>query len=94
MILCMNAIYSHFSSPRRWPHKTTKRNDDNNQKTKLMNMNFSKEVGDIWLFTTLVPKVFIFVGSTTLWTFIDYDWLVHLVECPNVSTTYCNLHKG
>ena len=27
-------------------------------------------------------------------TFIDFDWLVHLVECLNVSTTYSNLHKA
>ena len=23
-----------------------------------------------------------------------FDWLVHLVQCPNLSTTNCNLLKG
>ena len=27
------------------------------------------------------------------WNFKEF-WLVHYVECPNDSTTYCNLQKG
>ena len=30
---------------------------------------------------------------TTLRTFIEFDWLVHLLECYNVLTTNCNLQK-
>ena len=30
---------------------------------------------------------------TILGTLINFDWLVHLVECQNGSTTNCNLHK-
>ena len=37
---------------------------------------------------------FLFVGLKTLGTFINDNWLVHEVECPNVSTTNRNLQKG
>ena len=51
----------------------------------------SREGGHIRLFITLVPKVynnvFLFVGVTT-WNF---DWSIHYVEYPNVSTTKCDL---
>ncbi len=33
------------------------------------------------------------VGLTTLRTFINLDWLVQSVECPNVLTTNCKLQK-
>ena len=33
------------------------------------------------------------VGLTTLGTLVNFDWLIHLVECSNVSTTYFNLQK-
>ena len=40
-----------------------------------------RDKGDNRLFITLVPKfqdnVFLFVGLTTLGTFIEFDWLVH-----------------
>ena len=36
-----------------------------------------REGGDIGLFLTLVPKVFLFVGLTTLGSFIEFDLLVH-----------------
>ena len=56
-----------------------------------------KEGGDIGLFILLFPKVFhnvfLLVGLTILGTFMNFDWLVivHQVECPYFSTTYCNL---
>ena len=31
--------------------------------------------------------------STTLGTFLNFAWLVHYVECPNVITNNCNLQK-
>ena len=41
---------------------------------------------DNWLFITLVPmfynETFLFDGFTTLGTY--FDWLVHLVQYPNV----------
>ncbi len=50
------------------------------------------------LFITLVPKVynnvFLFVGLTNLGTLLNFDWLIHQVECLNVSTTNFNLQKG
>ena len=52
-----------------------------------------REGGDIGLFIKLVPKVFIFVYSTTLGTTLNFDWFVHLVECSNVSTTNSNIQK-
>ena len=39
-------------------------------------------------------NVFLLIGLTTLGPFIEFDWLVHLVECTNVSTTNFNLQKG
>ena len=57
-----------------------------------------REVGDIRLFVSLVQKfnvnVFLFVGSKTLGTTLNFDWLVHSVECPNDSTTNSKLEKG
>ena len=29
-----------------------------------------------------------------LGTFIEFDWLVHLVECPDISTSKRDLQKG
>ena len=43
---------------------------------------------------SFLTDVFLFVGSTTLGTLINFDWLVHLAECSNVSNTYFNLQKG
>ena len=52
------------------------------------------------LFITLIPKVlnnfFLFVGLTTLGTFYEFllwNWLIHKIECSNVSTNNCNLQK-
>ena len=50
----------------------------------------TREGGDNGLFITLVLKVFnvfLFVGLTTLEFVLNFDWLVHLVKCPNVSAT-------
>ena len=59
---------------------------------------YDREGGDIRLFITLVPKgfkTFSYSLDYHQWIFlINFDWLVHLVECPNVSTTNCNLEKG
>ena len=38
-------------------------------------------------------NVFLFVGLTKLGT-LNFDWLVPLVGCRNVSITNCNLQKG
>ena len=50
-----------------------------------------REEGDIGPVITLGPKillnVFLFVGSTTLGTILNFDWLVHYFECSNVLTT-------
>ena len=58
----------------------------------------SREGGHIRLFITLVPKVFnsvvLFVGIPTLETFIDFDWLVYALKCPNVLKTKSKIHKG
>ena len=58
----------------------------------------SLEGGDIGLFIALFPKVFIniflLIGLATLGTLKNFDCLVNWVECSNVSTTNCNLHKG
>ena len=54
--------------------------------------------GDIGLFITLVPKFFKY-RFLIRWIkqpwglLLNFDWFVHLVECPNVSTTNFNLHK-
>ena len=57
-----------------------------------------RERGDNGLFIMLVPKVFnnifLFVGSTTLGTLVDFDLSVHLVKCSNVSTTNFYPQKG
>ena len=51
-----------------------------------------REGGDIWVFITLVPKVFLQdCITTTLGTLVNFDWLVILVECPNILTNKCNL---
>ena len=59
---------------------------------------FNRKKGDIWLFIILVPKVlnngFLFVNLTTSETLLYFNWLVHKVECPNVSTTNCNPQKA
>ena len=52
--------------------------------------------GDIELFITIVPKVLKITFSYSLaeqpWgLLLNLDCLVGLVECPNVSTTNCNL---
>ena len=36
--------------------------------------------------------VFLFVGLTTKGPLLYFDLLVHLVECPYVSTSKCNLY--
>ena len=57
-----------------------------------------REIEDIGLFITLVPKVinnvFLLLGLTTLRTFTEFDWLVYEVYCLNVSTTNFNLQEG
>ena len=40
------------------------------------------------------PQSFLFVGLTTLGTFLKFDWLVHEDECSNVTTINCNMQKG
>ena len=54
----------------------------------------TREGGDNGLFNTIIPIVFLFVGLTTFGTLGNFDWFIHQVECPNISTTNCNLHKG
>ena len=49
------------------------------------------EKGDFGMFITIVPKFFFFA---TLGTFIEFNWLIHQVKCPNVSTTNSNLQNG
>ena len=49
-----------------------------------------KEGGEIGLFITLVSKV---LQQRFLICFY-FDWLVHKVEFPNVSTTNCDYEKG
>ena len=39
-------------------------------------------------------NVFLFVGLTNSKTSFEFYLLAHLVECPNVSSNNCNLHKG
>ena len=47
------------------------------------------------LFPKFYNNVFLFFGLTSLGTFeMKFDWLVHLIEYPNVSITNCNLKKG
>ena len=59
---------------------------------------FTGREGTLICLLHLSPKfyynVFLFVGLTTLETFIKFDWLVYQFECPNVSTSNCNLQKG
>ena len=47
-----------------------------------------------WLLQTIVPKVlnnvFLFVGLTTLGTWVNFDWLDKCFECLNVSRTNIN----
>ena len=50
------------------------------------------EGGDIGLFITLVPKVFLIHWLINIGDFY-LDWLVHLVECSNVSTSNCNVRR-
>ena len=54
-------------------------------------MNFLKLIfrkgGAIGLFISLVPKIL------QPWGLLNFDKLVHLVECPNVSTTNSNLQN-
>ena len=60
----------------------------------------SRVRGDNGLVITLVPKVciiikvFFFVDLTILGTVVNFDWLVHLVDCSNVLTNNCNLLMG
>ena len=45
------------------------------------------------MFDTIVPKVFLL--DQQLWGhFLNFDLLVHLIDCPNVSTTNYNLQMG
>ena len=39
-------------------------------------------------------NVFFFVGLTTLETLVNFDYLFHLVECSNVSTTNLITRRG
>ena len=53
-----------------------------------------RERGDNGMFITLVPKFlyyFLFVGLKTLGTLVNFDWLIHKVECSNFSVTNFNL---
>ena len=43
---------------------------------------------------SFIDKVFLFVGLTTLGTLVNFYWLVHSVDCSNVSTTNLNLQMG
>ena len=45
----------------------------------------AREGGDIGLFITLVPKFFIYPLAKEL--LLNCDWLIHEVECLNISTT-------
>ena len=49
---------------------------------------------DNGLLIILVPKFYNNVFYSWLNNFKDFSILIHLVECPNVSTTNCNLQKG
>ena len=46
--------------------------------------------------TDTSPQSFIITLSLSfaLVTFIEFDCLFHLVNCPNVSTTNCNIQEG
>ena len=39
-------------------------------------------------------KLFLFIFSTILGTFIEFWFDGSFVDCPNVSTTNCNIHTG
>ena len=39
-------------------------------------------------------NVFLFAGLTTLGTLVNFDWLVHSVDCSNVSIANSNLQKA
>ena len=49
-----------------------------------------REEGDIGLST----KSYINVLQQTWGLLLNFNWLVHLVECPNVSSTNCNLESA
>ena len=58
------------------------------------------EGGDIWLFITLVPKFYNksirFTDSVAqqIWRLlVNFDWLLNLVQCSNISNTNCNLQN-
>ena len=57
-----------------------------------------REGEDIGLFITPVPKILyyrlLFVGLTTLGINNEFWLVVHIVECPNISTTNCKLQRG
>ena len=40
---------------------------------------------------SIIIEVFFFVDLTILGTVVNFDWLVHLVDCLNVLTNNCNL---
>ena len=73
--------------------------------TKFTNFSENKRVdncregGDIGLFITLcIPQSLIIMFSYLLaqqhWGLLfHFDRLVHLVECPNISTPNCNVHN-
>ena len=48
-------------------------------------------------FITQCPKfynnIFLFVWLTSLETLVNFDWLIHLVECSNVSTINFDLQR-
>ena len=56
-----------------------------------LNANNVKEGGDNVMLISLVPKFYnnvsLFVDLTTLGTLVNFDWLIHLVKGPTVSTT-------
>ena len=42
---------------------------------------------DVYQSPKFYNNVFLFFGYSTLGTFLNFNWLGHEVECPNVSTT-------
>ena len=53
-------------------------------------VSYCKEGGDNGLFQS---SNFSFVGLTALGKFLDFDRLIRLLECLNISTTNFNLEK-
>ena len=64
---------------------------DEQTNTALINI---RERGDFGLFITPVPKV-LYPLFKDLWGHVlTFNWLVHEVMCPNVSTTHFNFLNG